>query len=381
MKTYRNEKHCFEIDIPETWSSPPAITYRLMGVLSGPNPPGVNKDCFQYGCRDEALNFEIGPLFPPPILDDTEIEFALYARDRGFSVPKFSRIMVAGKEHVCASYKINDKMGSRWNKKYMIVFGGTEYALTATCNDPQWFSQREKDWDAIIQSFRLLAPVDDAANSTDKALRYREKRREIVQERIEMRDAWGDRYARAYEATALGKFAEARALLIECIRENPDHILAHKELAVVLKKMGDIKGALYHRREVKRLTPNDSTNRANLVELLAGCGKRGEALRVTREFLATAPNDPTFRELEKKLVSFRFADYQLLFYSSLISLLLLDIGLWTPGIIAIKDVWCMRLMMIMPIYGMFTSGPWVGIPKNLSGLIGVVLYLLFLIKS
>jgi len=381
MKTYRNEKHGFEIDIPETWSPAPALAYGLLGALSGPNPPGVNKDCFQYGCFDEAFNFEIGRLFPEPLLDDTEIEFRLYARDRGFTDLHFGRIMAAGRQHVCAHYFIKDNMGERWNKKYMIVFGGIEYTITGTCNDPQWFAKREKDWDAIIQSFRLLAPVDDSANASSKAGRYREKRREIIQERIEMRETTGDLYARAYEAVSMGQHAEARTLLEKCLQGNPAHILAQKELAVVLEKLGDMKGALHHRMEVKRLAPDDIVNRAKLAELLAGSGRRGEALQDVRELLKKTPNHPKFQELEDKLVHFRFADYRILFFSSLITLLLLDIGLLFPGYFAINNVWCMRLMMIMPVYGIVASGPWVGMPRKASGLIAGALYLYFLFNT
>jgi tetratricopeptide (TPR) repeat protein len=380
MKTYRNEKHGFEIDMPEEWSPVPGVAYGLLGMLSGSTKREVGKDCFQYGCYNEAFNFEIGPLFPEPLLSDTEREFTLYAQNRGFTELEFGRIIVGGKEHVSARYYIHDKMGKRWNKKYMIIFGGIEYTITGTCNDPQWFVQRENDWDAIVETFHLLAPVDDSINSTTKATRYRNRRREIVQRRIEMREVAGNLYGRAYDAVVVGNYREARALLEECLRDNPGHTLAHKELAVVLKKLNDIKGALHHRREVKRLAPTDIINRANLVELLAGSGKRKEALRETRECLTISPNNPVFQEWEQKLVHRRFPDYRLMFFGGLIALLLTDIGLWTRTI-AFKDVWCIRLFMIMPAYSVFISGPWVGMPKAVSGLLAGALYLFFLMHS
>jgi len=381
VKIYHDKKHSFEIDIPETWSPRPATVYKLAGVLYGPSSPNANKDVFQYGDFDEAFNFEIGPLFPEPLLDDTEIEFGLYARDRGFADLRFGRIVVAGKEHVCASYFINDNMGKRWNKKYMIVFGGMEYTITGTCNDPHYFMTREKEWNAIVQSFRLLKVVDDSANFSYKAERLRDKRREIVQERMDMRDMTGDLYARAYEAVAIGNYKEARLLLENCLRDDPGHILAHKELAVVLKKRNDIKGAIRHRSDVKRLAPVDVVNRANLAELLAGSGKRREALQEVREILTLTPDHPKLRELEEKLVQFRFADYRLMFFSSLICLLLTDISFFFPKYIAITNVGCMSLLMLMPTWVIWTSGPWVGIPRTVSGLIAGILYLFFLINA
>ena len=245
----------------------------------------------------------------------------------------------------------------------------------------QYFTKRERDWDSIIQSFRLLKPVDDSANFTNQAERYRNQRRQIIQQRIDMRDVAGDLYARAYETVILGQYKEARTLLEKCLQENPGHVLAHKEMAVVLEKLGDIKGALHHREEVLRLAPDDLINRSKLDELLAGSGRKSEALREVQESLKVMPGHPVFQELERKLTRSRPPNYRLTFISSLICLLLADISFFFPEYIAIRNVGCMSLLMLMPTWGVWVSGPWVGIPRNVSGLLAGVLYLYFLFHA
>jgi tetratricopeptide (TPR) repeat protein len=277
MKTYRHDKLGFEIDIPEEW-------------LLAPIPDGGPKDFFQFGCYNEAFNFEIGPLIPERLLEYTELEFRLYAQNNRFTDLEFGKVTVGGREHVWARYHIQDRWGNRWNKKYMLVFGGTEYTITATCNDLQWFAQREKDWDAIVRSFRLM-------ESRERAIRaQKNQRREIA----------GPLYERAYEAVAKGRYSEARVLLERCLCENPNHILAHKELAVVLRQLDDARGALSHRREVKRLDPSDTLNRVNISALLEVLGVRNEALREIEELLEMEPNNREFQALKAILVDRRF---------------------------------------------------------------------------
>jgi hypothetical protein len=140
----------------------------LLSRLLGSEAKAAGKDFLQYGNRLEAFNFEIGRLYPEPSLGDTRVQFTQYAWSRGFTNLRLDSIVVMDKEHVCASYAINDGMGRRWNKKYMIVFTGVEYAITGTCNDPQVFEERERDWDEIIRSFRLFRPVDDLAENWER---------------------------------------------------------------------------------------------------------------------------------------------------------------------------------------------------------------------
>jgi len=273
MKTYRNERLGFEIDIPEEW-------------LLAPIPDEGPKSFFQFGCYNEAFNFEIGPLIPERLLERTELEFRLYAQTKGFTDLEFGRIVVGDREHAWARYRVQDGLGLRWNKKYMIVFAGTEYTITATCNDPQWFGQRERDWDAIVTTFRLIESGAQA----------------VLGHKARIRRAGGPLYEKAYESVAAGHYLEARDLLERCLSENPEHILAHKEMAIVLRELGDVRGALDHRWQVKRLDPSDKLNRVNIVLLLAVLGARDEALREIGELLQEVPDNREFQAIKARLM-------------------------------------------------------------------------------
>ena len=141
MKTYRDERHRFEIDVPTEWL----------------HPTQVAVEGLKFNCNsNEAFNIQMGPMISETSLDDTESEFKRYAQAKGYTALEFGRITVQGKDHIWARYH----MGNReWTKKYMIVFDETEYAITATCFDQKEFVEKEKIWDEIVASFRLLAQV------------------------------------------------------------------------------------------------------------------------------------------------------------------------------------------------------------------------------
>lgn len=302
----------------------------------------------------------------------------LKAQNMEYTDLEFGRISVGGREHVWARYQMTPGI---WAKQYLIVLGGIGYAITASCKGTS-LAQREKVWDAIAASFRLLSPVDGpvtASGETYRDVRTADKMREMLEERLETREAYGQLYVRAYEAVAERRYSEARVLLEKCLREDPDHVLAHKELAVVLKAQGDMRGALRHRREVKRLDPADTINRANLTELLAGFGAKREALREADELLALQPGDRAYQKLRTSLVDHSRPNFQIRFFCSMAFLIVMNAGS-LAGWEILKEVgWVPVPFMLLATFHAYKSGPWVGIPKKLSALMAVALLLSFVV--
>ena len=142
MKIYRNKRLGFQINVPAEWALP--VRAGSDGVI------------FRCG-PDEALNIIAGPL-PPRSYQDTERQFAQYAQERGYDDLEVGRILVGGKNHIWARYRLEHRL---WYKKYLIVFGGMEYAITATCNDQWVFAQKDRVWDAMVITFRLLQTEPD----------------------------------------------------------------------------------------------------------------------------------------------------------------------------------------------------------------------------
>jgi len=147
MKTYRNEKLGFEIDAPDEWSPP------KFGASQVPFGESIVFGCTYF----EAFNFQIGLLCPEQSLEQTEKEFRGYVQRNNYSALEFGRIMVEGKEHIWARYYLG---GGRWNKKYLLVLSGIEYAITATCFYQNMLLEREKIWDTVVGSFHMLTFPD-----------------------------------------------------------------------------------------------------------------------------------------------------------------------------------------------------------------------------
>lgn len=92
-------------------------------------------------------------------------------------------------------------------------------------------------------------------------------------------------------------YEKARGLLEECISLEPDFILAHKELAVVLRKLGKNDEVIYHRRVIKHLAPDDIVNRYNLAKVLHDTRRNKEALQEAEELAGLQPNDARILQL------------------------------------------------------------------------------------
>ncbi len=158
MKTYRDDKLDIQLDVPEEWSLP------KFGPTHTPEGESLVFLCSYF----EAFNIQIGPSSPELSLAQTEVLFRQYVQSHNWSSLEFGRIVVEGKEHVCARYYLGRGM---WSRKYLIVLSGIEYAITASCYYGDMLAEREKVWDSVVKSLRLLsqpASKDERGSATQQ---------------------------------------------------------------------------------------------------------------------------------------------------------------------------------------------------------------------
>lgn len=261
MGTYRNEELGFEIDFPAHWPKPRFVFPDCVIITSPPN--------FQ-------LNITVGPMDAERLLEFTAAEFRQYSKQQNYTDLIMGKIRVNNKDHVWAKYNMGH---DNWAKKYMITFGGIEYAITCACYSKENYLIYEAVWDDIVVTLKPLQWMVDEAE-------YRKSRREAIA---------GKLYEKAYEASSLGNYDEAYNLLNECLKEDPNNILAHKELAFILKNIfGKFSEALHHRLKVKELDPSDEVNLYNLAMLYYILKRKKEAIEEINALCQKAPNDQRY---------------------------------------------------------------------------------------
>ena len=275
-RTHEHQRLGFALDLPADWSlvtAPPPWGVRMMARLQGVPLPDASVVEFICG-SEESLNVSVmtlGADMPP---DVNELMMTLEAQNLEFTDPVFGRIIVGGREHATARYVAWGRVHS---KKYQLVFGGRGYALTAASPDAERAAAHEGLWDAIAGTFRLLPwAAAEAARFTPHPRQSMmiDRLTEELEMRLERRAVGGVLYGRGYEAAAEGDYSTARKLLERCLADDPDHVLAHKELAIIYEKQGDLRRALEHRRAVHRLNPEDAINESRLKELERRLGTR-----------------------------------------------------------------------------------------------------------
>lgn len=84
-------------------------------------------------------------------------------------------------------------------------------------------------------------------------------------------------YDEAIKLKDAGKLDEAAAKLNEILATDPNHVLTHSALAVVMQRLGKPEEAVAHAVKVTELEPNDPFSFTQLSVICQRCGKIPEA--------------------------------------------------------------------------------------------------------
>jgi len=124
---YRDQKLGFEITLPAGWREP-GLSHRLLPSYDPSNPEFS-------GPGGAGLKFAIGPIQGAPSVDSMHEGLQRIAARFGHDVISLGTIGVSGREHATVVYdclhpSLDQLLVLRF-KNYHLVFGGTEYVITA----------------------------------------------------------------------------------------------------------------------------------------------------------------------------------------------------------------------------------------------------------
>jgi hypothetical protein len=153
MKTYKNERYGFEIDIPKEWTiyrERTAFFWRIFFWIMRDWIPGVEV-AFTNG-PNEIVNITTSRVTPGNEAAKCD-EYIYDIKFMGGKILSIETITIKEKDHTCFQYHY---AGKAWFKKYLVIVNGFVYAITATCRDQEMIYKEELVWDQVAASFRLL---------------------------------------------------------------------------------------------------------------------------------------------------------------------------------------------------------------------------------
>jgi Flp pilus assembly protein TadD len=84
-------------------------------------------------------------------------------------------------------------------------------------------------------------------------------------------------YDEAIKLKDAGKLEEAAAKLRDILAAEPNHVLTHSAMAVVMQRLGNLEEAIAHAVKVTELEPNDPFSFTQLSVICQRCGRIPEA--------------------------------------------------------------------------------------------------------
>jgi len=138
--TYRNLHWGFQLDFPSGWGEPGFFKHLLsFGRYA---KQGVHPEF--YGRDGSSIKIAIGPISPVPSAEEQRSNLKAIASRHGHDVIETSTINVSGRDHATMLCRV-PRVGVL--KNYSLIFGTTEYFVTAQGN---W-----QECDSIVKTFKV----------------------------------------------------------------------------------------------------------------------------------------------------------------------------------------------------------------------------------